>query len=773
MQQTDFKMKTYLNNSWQFFQDFSESIFDDNTQGVAVRLPHTNKQLPFNYFDETMSQFVSGYRCYIDADLAEGKTYLLTFEAVGHYAEVYVNGKMVSTHKSGYTAFTVDVTPHLQNGKNQIVVKADSRESVDQPPFGFVIDYLTYGGMYREAYLDIKQGAYITDVFVQALPGEPIHADIQVEKFTVGQMLYVSIYDGENIVATAHKDVSSNLTQFDITLQSQILWDIDNPHLYKFVAQIGEDIYQTNFGIRKAVFTPNGFYLNDKKIKLVGLDRHQSYAYVGYAMPESMQRYDAQIMKNQLGLNIVRTSHYPQSQYFIDECDKLGLLVFTEIPGWQHIGGKEWQDVAVENVREMVVQYRNHPSIILWGVRINESLDNDDLYKRTNALSHSLDSTRQTGGVRYFQKSHLLEDVYTYNDFKWNGAADRDQVCDKNAPYLITEYNGHMYPTKTFDDASHRREHMWRYAKKLNDVFGDDRICGAIGWCLFDYNTHKDFGSGDKICYHGVLDMFRNPKDASYIFNSFGKKPFVKACFTTEIGDYPGGDIGDMYVMTNCDYIKLYKGKNYITTFDKTHSPFKNLPHPPILVDDLVGDLLVTEQGLTEKQAKLVKQIMVDVKNLGIGGIPFSDKIRATKIMMQKKWKMQDLVKIYNKYYGSWGGEANQITIEGYIDNKLVATQKIATMSTWTLKATPSATTLTEGNTYDVALVQIEAIDNNGTRVPYVNCPIHLEASGSIEVIGPSDFALQGGVFGTYVKTTGKGNGTLKVNNIELSFEVK
>ena len=110
-------------------------------------------------------------------------------------------------------------------------------------------------------------------------------------------------------------------------------------------------------GFRRAEFKKDGFYLNGKKIKLRGLNRHQSYPYVGYAMPKSMQQLDADILKRELGVNAVRTSHYPQSHYFIERCDEIGLLVFTEIPGWQHIGDAAWKDQAVENVRDMVKQY--------------------------------------------------------------------------------------------------------------------------------------------------------------------------------------------------------------------------------------------------------------------------------------------------------------------------------------------------------------------------------------------------------------------------------
>ena len=121
------------------------------------------------------------------------------------------------------------------------------------------------------------------------------------------------------------------------------------------------------FGLREAVFKNDGFYLNQKKIKLQGLNRHQSYPYVGYAMPKSLQIEDAEIIKYDLGCNIVRTSHYPQSVHFLNRCDEIGLLVFEEIPGWQHIGNDEWKKASLSNLDQMIERDRNHPAIVLWG----------------------------------------------------------------------------------------------------------------------------------------------------------------------------------------------------------------------------------------------------------------------------------------------------------------------------------------------------------------------------------------------------------------------
>lgn len=315
-------------------------------------------------------------------------------------------------------------------------------------------------------------------------------------------------------------------------------------------------------------------------------------------MPDRPQVNDVHILKKELGVNAVRTSHYPQSQGFVDACDKEGLLVFTELPGWQHIGDDEWKDVAITSVRDMVLQYRNHPSIILWGVRINESQDDDEFYTKTNKLAHELDPTRQTGGVRCFKKMNLLEDVYTYNEFvhtgKNLGAEPKKKVTsDMNKGYLISEYNGHMYPTKMNDCEEYRLEHALRHARVIDAYYGQEDIAGGFAWCMFDYNTHKDFGSGDRICYHGVMDMYRNPKLAAAVYASQGEEQKVlEISSTMDIGEHPGGNIGTVYAFTNADSVKVYKNDDYVKEFfpDKIHFP--HMPHPPIAIDDLVGELM-------------------------------------------------------------------------------------------------------------------------------------------------------------------------------------
>ncbi|MCM1533656.1 MAG: hypothetical protein NC099_03275 [Corallococcus sp.] len=766
-------MRIYLNDGWQYFKKFSADVFGD-VNGENVRIPHANAVTPFNNFDESVYQFEFGYKRNLHLDNIANKTYLLTFEGVAHFAEVFVNGKSVCTHASGYTAFCVDVTPYVRAGDNQVVVRVDSRETLNQPPFGYVIDYLTYGGIYRDVYLDVKEGAYVKDVFVDACCDNRVVADVTLANVTGETEVVAEILDSGNVVCARKYGVCE--TAFTAVFEDVRLkrWDLDDPKLYVMRVSVCGDVYETTFGARRAEFTADGFYLNGKKVKIVGLNRHQSYPYVGYAMPESMQRLDADILKNKLGVNAVRTSHYPQSQYFIDECDRLGLLVFTEIPGWQHIGDDAWKKQAEQNVYEMVTQYRNHPSVILWGVRINESLDCDELYSETNRIARKLDHTRRTGGVRYVRKSHLFEDVYTYNDFNRNGASDRNDICDKRAPYLVTEYNGHMFPTKTFDDSPHRLVHVLRYAKMLDDVFASDKTAGCFGWCMFDYNTHKDFGSGDRICYHGVLDMFRNPKWASGVFASNRKEPYLEVCFTSDIGDYPEGTVGDIYCLTNADSIKVYRGGKFIKEYSHKDSPFKHLPNAPILIDDLIGDRLTTEDGIKPSNAKRIKKCIKDVRKYGYNFLPFSSKLAVARVMLAEKLSMDRVIELYGKYESNWGGAANDIVVEAYKNGELVASKTAGSFYSYDLEVTASHTTLVEKSSYDVACVNIAAKDQNGTVCPYVNRAVTLRTEGVIELIGESVVALQGGLFGAYVKTTGKaGKGALYVDDKRIDFEVK
>lgn len=780
--------RIYLNENWKFTENFSDELTRqvcDEKKLTEVRLPHTCKETPFHYFDEHLYQMVSGYRLELEApEEWNGRTILLTFDGVGHDTQVFLNGNKIGEHHCGYTAFTLDISKALKFGeKNILVVRVDSREDLNVPPFGFVIDYMTYGGIYRDVYIDVKNEQYLSDVFVknQILSVEGKKAEI-ISEITLNEemktkeelFLRQSIREknAKNFSILGETAVSGKKMQLTYSMENIALWDVENPELYEIKTELlksGEVIDEKviRFGFRKAEFKKDGFYLNDKKFKIRGLNRHQSYPYVGYAMPESMQKMDADILKKELGVNAVRTSHYPQSHYFLDRCDELGLLVFTEIPGWQHIGNEEWKAQAVQNVTDMVLQYRNHTSIILWGVRINESKDDDEFYKRTNEAAHQLDDSRQTGGVRCNKNSSLLEDVYTYNDFVHDGKA---KGCEPKAkvtsniekPYLISEYNGHMYSTKTFDWEEHRTEHALRHARVLNDVNEQQDIAGSFGWCMFDYNTHKDFGSGDRICYHGVMDMFRNPKLASVVYECQQEEhPVLELSSSMDIGEHPGCNRGETYIFSNADKVRMYKNDKFIKEYKASDSPFSYLKHGPIIIDDYIGDALKAE-GFKKKQEELVKKALNATARFGLGNLPKSVIASGAWLIIRYHMSMTQAVTLYNKYIGDWGGISTTYRFEAVNVEKETGKETIVKtivkepMTSVKLAVKADHTKLVEKNSYDVAAIRIQAVDEHENVLPFFNEPVFFETEGPIELIGPSVISLQGGMGGTYVKTVKK-----------------
>ena len=806
--------RLYLNDDWLFTEQFEDSLvapeYPENTL-QPVRLPHTCKETPFHYFDESLYQMVSGYRRHllIPKDW-QGKRILLTFEGAAHDSTVFCNGKKVGEHHCGYTAFTVDLTDNVLYGQdNLLCVRLDSRENLNVPPFGYVIDYMTYGGIYRDVRLEVKEKVSLSDIFVHTaidFRSSPVTAQITSEITLTESDENVTIrqYYMPKSTAAAQEEswrllceqtVSADVScgkEFSLTatITAPLLWDTEEANLYILKTQLYQDNTildetETTFGIREAVFKKDGFYLNGRKLRIRGLNRHQSFPYVGYAMPKSMQRLDADLLKKELGLNAVRTSHYPQSHYFLERCDELGLLVFTEFPGWQHIGDDSWKAQAVANAEDMIRQYRNHPSIILWGIRINESPDDDAFYEKTNAVAHKLDPSRPTGGVRAMKKSHLLEDVYTYNDFLHDGEMPgcdpkKKVTSDMEKPYLISEYNGHMYPTKAFDNEERRSEHAIRHANVLDAVAGQSDIAGSFGWCMFDYNTHKDFGSGDRICYHGVMDMFRNPKLASNIYACEQEQtPVLEITSSMDIGEHPGCNRGNIYILSNADSVKMYKNDRFIKEYLPEMSPYKHLKHGPILIDDFIGDSLAQNERFRPKHAKEITDAMNLVARGSLNHIPKRLYLTALKLLLIYHIDFAEVTRLYTKYIGDWGGTATIYRFDAIKDGKVVKSVTKEPVREIRLEAEADHTILTEQHSYDVALVRIRAVDDHGNVLPFYQEPVRLITEGDISIIGPETIALQGGMGGTYVKSLGRsGQGALLLQSltageVRIPFQIK
>lgn len=763
---------TYLMRDWTVTDGFEPAYLNIFPEGKKVDLPHTVKELPYNNFSELDYQMITSYQHVFTLTKNRQKRYILHFDGVMTYAEVYLNKQRVTTHKGGYTPFSIDVTSTLKTGENTLVVMVDSNEREDIPPFGFVVDYLTYGGIYRDVYIEEQPLNYIKHALIHT-DHDDLHIRLMMDAQKPTDTVFTfNIYKDDQLVYFFEREY--NLVKTDIRLQERVYldrWTLDDPVLYELEIVVDNDpIYRSRFAHRNAKFTSKGFFLNDEQIKLIGLNRHQSFAYVGYAMPQQLQAKDADILKYELGVNIVRSSHYPPSRYFLDRCDEIGLLVFDEIPGWQHIGGDAWKSVVLENTRDMILTDYNHPSVVIWGVRINESRDDDDLYTETNEIAMNLDPSRPTGGVRNFAGSMLLENVYTYNDFVHRGynegLAVPKKITKKQVPYMVTEYNGHMFPTKKFDDEAHRIEHVKRHLNVQEANFANPIISGAIGWCMFDYNTHKDFGSGDRICYHGVMDMFRIPKDAAYVYASQGsKKPILHVTSNFQIGDREASEIKDVIVLTNLDYVKFYINEDCIGTYYPNHKEYPHLPHPPVIIDDFIGRLIHDNEAFKDKDADTIKAILLHIMKRGMK-LPLVMKLKMAWILFKYKMRLDEAAKLYERYVGKWGLESLTYTFEGYHDDVLVLTKKAGPSHESKLTASADRTTLVEHHTYDATRVVITHVDAHGNPRLYANDVITFKTKGAIDIIGPTSVALIGGSIGVYVKTTGKtGTGTLTISS--------
>lgn len=765
-----------LNFGWKYSEEYvADSVkpqFDDSSF-VCVDIPHTCKEIPYNDFDERMYQFVSSYRKQFEFDKngIGSDRILLHFEGVANYCDVFLNGEKIGSHQCAYTRFTFDITDSLADGINTLTVFVDSTERADIPPFGNVVDYLCYGGIYREVWLERVSETYIEDVFVRTRnvlsDDKYLDVDITFNKVFSGK-IKAELIDGEAVIKEKQFDADATVLNLKWKTKGVSLWSPESPKLYKFRITAGEDEKTVTFGYRECVFKKNGFFLNGKHIKIRGLNRHQAYPYVGYAMPASAQKADADFLKYTLGVNLVRTSHYPDSRHFIERCNEIGLLVFTEIPAWQHIGEGIWRENCLKNVRDMVMRDRNDPCVILWGVRINESPDCDELYLETNRIARELDDTRQTGGVRNMPQSHFFEDVYTYNDFVHSGKTMEllpPAVVAGDKPYLVTEHNGHMYPTKSFDREEIRTEHALRHARVLNRAYSSDRWSGAVGWCMSDYNTHKQFGSGDKICYHGVADMFRVPKLAGMFYASQqDEKPVLAISSSMDIGEHPACEMGDIYAFTNCDCVKILKNGEYVATLYPDKKQFPHLPHPPVLLNDFVGDLLVTEEGVNPFASKMLKPMIAAAVRESWHFSPLYYLPTALGVVTSGK-SIPDMIKVVEKYIGGWGGSRSEYSFVGVKDGEDVISVNKTTLTELSLSVSIDSRELVEDETYDVTRIELCAIDQNGNRMPFASNAVSVNAAGPIEVIGPSTFSLIGGDRAFWVRTKGEsGKGIIKIS---------
>lgn len=723
--------KTLINKNWLFKKK-------EDDEFVTITIPHTNKEVPYNYFSEDMYQFISYYKKELFIN-DNDKRIFLNFEGVMTSFKLFVNDKLVGEYRGGYISHFIEITSFIfRNKKNTILLEVDSTERKDIPPFGNVIDYLTFGGIYRDVYLYELEQCFIENVLydynvlsyedlngqIEILPRVLINNSSEEENYSIEISINERIFKQDIKIGRGKKWYNLK----GMVLENIELWDIKSPNLYncnmKLLINDGlEDFNNVALGFRDLKIGDTGLYLNGMKIKIRGLNRHQSFPYIGYAMPKRVQMKDADILKEDLAVNLVRTSHYPQSPYFLQRCDEIGLLVLEEIPGWQNIeDNKQWKIQVLNDTEGMIMRDYNHPSIITWGVRINESEDDDELYCATNKLAKIIDPNRKTCGIRYIEHSHMFEDIYTMNDFVYDGGENilrsRAKVTgtDEPVPYLVTEFCGHIYPTKKFDQEERLIQHALRHGVVQSYARENDDYMGAIGWCAFDYNTHYDFGSGDRICYHGVMDMFRIPKYAAHMYKSQQKQdkgPILEPLTWWTKGERDKGLVFPIYICTNCDQVEVILGETNLGLFSRNDETvdenLKGLEYPPIKVN------------LSSSQ---------------------------------------------------WGSKWTEVEFIGYIDGKGVISRKFCKNPIMDdLKIEIDDNELI-GHDFDATRIVVKAVDQEENILPFVSGCINIKTEGDIEIIGPKCITLIGGSIAFWIKTLGEVKNNVAKIEITSSFGI-
>ena len=621
-----------FNVGWRFIKKDVENAhareFNDSNWEI-VSCPHGLELLESEASGSVNYQGVAWYRKHFtpDKDL-EGKQISLHFEAVMGSCQVWVNGTLATSHFGGYLPFSVDLTKMLDFGKENIIaVKADNSNDRSYPPGKpqETLDFTYCGGIYRDVWLVATHPVHITnpnDVDKVAGGGVFVHfEDFSKEKVTVVVdtdianesncdetiSLNIALVDAmENNVAVSGSSSmipangASVVTQ-KIILNWPHLWTPDDPYLYDLVLIVKDsegqaiDSMRQRMGIRKIEFRgQDGFYLNDKPFGeiLNGVNRHQDYAYVGNALPNSGQWRDAKKIRD-AGLRIVRAAHYPMDPAFMDACDEMGLFVIVATPGWQFWNKKEpiFEQRMNNDIRQMIRRDRNHACVLIWESVLNETPYPESARKEAHRIVH--EEYPYQGA---FSASDASEHAKGYEDFDvyyyWGG-----QLKGEHSSF-IREYGEHVDDYRA-QNSDNRVSLRWgerpqllqalHLANVMNEhIYGQHKVlAGGTLWAGFDHQR----GYHPDPFYGGLLDVFRRPKTSYYLYMSqrdaairltqADSGPMVYIAY--ELTPFSDNDV---VVFTNCDEIRLTMLGTDVYT-QKVRRQGRSLPNPPVVFKDV------------------------------------------------------------------------------------------------------------------------------------------------------------------------------------------
>jgi len=719
--------------------------FDDSAL-APVTLPHTVVPLSWRNWDPSAWERAWVYRKHFDAPApvtgAGAMRTFLDFSAAMTRATVTLNGIRVADHLGGYLPFSAEVTAALRPGANTLAVTLDSAFNLNVPPnrpapyASDSVDYWQPGGIYRDVRLRTVPRVFLADVFARpadvldpASRRVVVQATVDAAAAPAGTTeVAVAVRDGARAIASDRVPVPVagpgrvTVTATLSGLGEVALWDTDSPRLYQVVATLLADgaplhSYRVRTGFREARFARDGFYLNGRRVKLFGVNRHQFFPFAGGAMPARVQARDARIIRYELNCTMVRCSHYPQSEAFYDACDEIGLMAWEEAPGWGYLGDEAWRALAYRDVGDMIVRDRNHPSIVIWGARLNETPGDAALYASTNELAHSLDGSRPTAGAMAGRRlaRDYQQDVFAENDYysvAGPAGARRPRlqppVTRLGIPYLVSEAVGTLSGPAVYYRRTDAQAVQQGQAEAHGLVHaaaaGDDRYCGLLAWSGFDYPS----GCGNQyqgVKYTGVVDLFRVAKPGAAIYAAQAdprRTPVIAPAFYWDFGPAsPVSGLRRAMICSNLDRLEVYVGGAHFATVTPDRGDYRHLPHPPSFVDFSAVD----------------------------------------------------------------GSSLPELRIDGYLGQALAASRRFS--------ADPAGDRLTlaaddaeiDGDGSDATRLAFRAVDRYGAPRPYVGGQVGFDVAGPAVLIGdnPFDFAAAGGAGAVWIRSLPGAAGTVTV----------
>ena len=597
---------------------FNEAAFS------RVDLPHSVTYLSWQNWNPDSWQDSWIYRRHFTVPPAfKDLRIFLHFDRIMTAATPVVNGGSLEPHIGGFLPFDREITSLVRDSDNVLALAVDARW-LNVPPSGSprgpeAVDYLLPGGITGSVQLRALPAIFLSEVFAKPIdvlnPRRSLSITCRVD--AAGQLpssarLNAVLRQGTLTVATSSLPVQIEKADQEFTFSIERLpgiqlWDTNHPHLYDLDVTLScpgqvPHRFSTRVGFREARFDNDGFFLNGRRTQLFGLNRHELFPFLGFSAPARLQRRDAEILHHQFNCNVVRCSHYPQSEAFLSACDEIGLMVWEELPGWQYIGDESWQDLAVRDVDAMIRRDRNHPSIIVWGVRVNESRNAPEFYRRTTELAHTLDDSRQTSGTmtpssREHWQTEWSQDVFAFDDYH----ADPDHsvgILDpvEGHPYLIAEtvgqFNyeaGHGFDMKyrRAGDIARQTSQALYHAQAHGRTADHPAIAGAIAWCAFDYASLMN--SWNAVKCPGIADVFRFPKlGASFYLAQVlpSARPVIEPNFYWDFGPQtPTGPGSRAVIFSNCDRLELFLNNKPLPPLRPDRAGFPNLAYPPFIAD--------------------------------------------------------------------------------------------------------------------------------------------------------------------------------------------